>query len=169
MKLSVVITTKNAATTLERTLESVKFADEIVVVDMMSTDETVRIARKFTDNIFTTPDVGYVEPARNFSLSKARGEWILVVDADEVISETLRDYLLELLATDSDIASYSLARKNLIFGDWVQTAGWWPDYQPRLFRRGKVIWSDLLHSKPAIDGKSEKLPDKAELAIEHHN
>lgn len=169
MKLSVVIIAKNAAATLARTLESVKFADEIVVVDMMSNDETKSIARKYTDKVFDTPDVGYVEPARNFSLDKASGEWVLIVDADEVIPDTLRDHLLLLIEANSDVACFSIARKNMIFGDWVQTAGWWPDYQPRLFRRGKVSWLDAIHSKPAIIGKSEKILDDAELAIEHHN
>ncbi|MDA1079259.1 MAG: glycosyltransferase family 2 protein [bacterium] len=169
MKLSVVITAKNAAATLERTLKSVQFADEIVVVDMMSSDTTKQIALKFTDKVFFTPDVGYVEPARNFSLSKSSGDWILIVDADEVIPPALRDHLLQLLKVESDVSSYSIARKNIIFGEWVQTAGWWPDYQPRLFKRGKVLWSDTIHSKPTIDGTFEKLPATAELALEHHN
>ncbi|OGJ16003.1 MAG: hypothetical protein A2632_01485 [Candidatus Pacebacteria bacterium RIFCSPHIGHO2_01_FULL_46_16] len=169
MKLSVVIIAKDAAQTLERTLKSVEFADEIVVVDMQSSDATQAIARRFTDKVFPIQDVGYVEPARNYSLSKARGEWVLMVDADEVIPAGLRDHLLALIKLDNPIACYSVARKNIIFGEWVQTAGWWPDYQPRLFLRGQVEWSDIIHSKPTITGPTKNVPAQAELAIEHHN
>jgi glycosyltransferase involved in cell wall biosynthesis len=81
--LSVVINTKNAAKTLPRTLQSVTFADEIVVVDMQSTDETKTLAAEVTDSIYDYDDVGYVEPARNFAISKASSEWIVIVDVDE--------------------------------------------------------------------------------------
>ncbi|NCN50950.1 MAG: glycosyltransferase family 2 protein [Candidatus Pacebacteria bacterium CG10_big_fil_rev_8_21_14_0_10_44_54] len=169
MKLSIVVTTKNAARTLERTLKSVRFADEIVVVDMMSSDETQLIARRFTDKVFTTADVGYVEPARNFSLSKAKGEWVLVVDADEVVSATLRDQILQVIELDSNVVCYAIARKNILFGKWVQTAGWWPDFQPRLFQRGCVEWSDAIHSKPKVTGESVHFPADEALAFEHYN
>jgi len=169
MKLSVVITTKNAAQTLERTLKSVTFADEIVVVDMKSSDETLVIASKYTDAVFSTPDVGYVEPARNFSISKAKGSWILLVDADEVIPATLRDCIIKTTQIESPVACYFIARKNIIFGEWVEKAGWWPDHQPRLFLRGHVAWADKIHSKPVITGEVQYLPAQEELAITHYN
>lgn len=167
-KLSVVINTKNAESTLARTLESVKFADEIVVVDMESTDKTVEIAKKYTKLIHTFQDIGYADPARNFALSKATGEWMLVVDADEVVSETLAKKIEELIEKN-DTACYFLPRKNIIFSKWIQKTGWWPDYQPRLFQKGTVSWEVGVHRQPDITGVSDYLPAEEEYALLHYN
>jgi len=169
MRLSVVVQTKNAEQTLEQALRSVAFADELIVVDMESSDTTREIALKFTDNVISVKDVGYVEPARNDAIAKATGDWILLLDADEEISVSLGEKIQTLIATESDVACYFLPRKNMIFGEWVSDSGWWPDYQPRLFRSGAVTWKDEIHSRPLITGKTEKLPIDESLAIIHHN
>ncbi|PIY80083.1 MAG: hypothetical protein COY80_04635 [Candidatus Pacebacteria bacterium CG_4_10_14_0_8_um_filter_42_14] len=169
MRLSVVVQTKNAAKTLEKALQSVAFADELIVVDMESSDATREIALKFTDNVVSTKDVGYVEPARNKAIEKASGEWILLLDADEEISVSLGEKIETLVATESDVSCYFLPRKNIIFGNWVKDTGWWPDFQPRLFRAGTVTWKDEIHSRPLINGKTDKLPSDESLAIIHHN
>jgi len=169
-QLSVVINTKNAAATLQETLTSVKWADEIVVVDMLSTDQSKNIAKKFTDKIYDfKDDVSYVEPARNFALSKATHRWVLVVDADEVIPNGLKKKIRTLIDQNPDVACFYIARKNIIFGKWIQKTGWWPDYQPRLFQRNKVEWQNQIHSQPVIEGQIEYLPVAEEVAIEHHN
>ena len=185
-KLSVVINTKNAAKTLAQTLESVKdWAEEIVVVDMKSTDETVQIARKFGAKVYEHQDVGYVEPARNFATGKAKGDWILILDADEEVGTQLKKAIQKIIDQDakedevearlgligvlSGADAYYLARKNMIFGKWIEHTLWWPDYQLRLFKKSVVDWPDEIHAVPVTKGEVRQLPAKEELAILHHN
>jgi glycosyltransferase involved in cell wall biosynthesis len=168
-KLSVLINTKNVANTLENTLKSVKFADEIVVVDMASSDQTLEIAKKYTKKIFQHEDVGYADPARNFAISKAKNDWILVVDADEVITEKLSKIILELINKKDGADIYHFPRKNFVFNKWIKKTGWWPDYQPRLFKKGCVSWQVGVHRLPDMTGKQEKLPAEGKYAIEHAN
>jgi len=168
-QLSVVINTKNAATTLKRALKSVSFADEIVVVDMQSTDATVAIAQEVTDRIFSVKDVGYVEPARNTAIAKATGDWVLIVDADEEVPPSLQEHLLQLMTQPATAESYYVPRKNIVFGTWYHYAGWWPDYQLRFFKRGTVKWSTRIHTQPATTSQPAYLPAKEELALIHHN
>lgn len=173
MKLSVVINTKNAEQTIEATLKSVKFADEIVIVDMMSTDKTVEIAHKYTDNIYSHKDVGYVEPARNFAIKKATGDWILIVDADEEVPQELRRALQGIIdaakSNEPTADCFYIPRRNLIFGKALEQTGWWPDYVLRFFKKGYVSWSDEIHSVPITKGTVQELPAVAEIALIHHN
>jgi len=169
MPLSVVINTKNVANTLDTCLDSVSFADEIVVVDMHSVDKTKEIALKHKAKFFTHDDVGYVEPARNFAISKASHSLILVLDADEIISPGLTSAIKKILKQTNPADVYLIPRKNMIFGEWMKHTGWWPDYQPRLFLRGKVEWSDTIHQPPTMKGKVVKLPAKEELSLIHHH
>lgn len=173
MPLSVIIHTKNAAETIVRALKSVAFADEIVIIDMESSDETVALARDYTDKIFTHADEGYVEPARNFGLSKASHPWVLVLDADEEVSDGLRGFVQSVVAdqvTDDFKADvYAIPRQNFIFGQWIEHSGWWPDFQIRLFKKGHVTWDKEIHSQPQIDGKSISLPATEQYSIRHYN
>jgi glycosyltransferase involved in cell wall biosynthesis len=168
-KLSVLIHTKNVAATLEKTLKSVKFADEIVVVDMESTDETLKIAKKHDCKIFHHEDVGYADPARNFAISKASFNWILVVDADEAISPDLKEIILKTINKKDGAEIYHLPRKNFVFNKWIKKTGWWPDYQPRLFKKGTVSWQIGVHRLPDMTGTQEKFPAEEKYAIEHAN
>lgn len=172
--LSVVINTKNCESTIIRTLQSVRqVADEIVVVDMQSNDQTVELAKRYTDRIFSIKDIGYVEPARNFAVSKAKSDWILVIDADEIISPGLRNFLFELkdgkLTQSHQADCYFLPRQNIIFGKWIEKTGWWPDYQLRLFANGRVEWLEQIHSIPMTTGKTIELPAKDQYALIHYN
>lgn len=171
MKLSAVINTKNAAETLEATLKSVKFADEIVVVDMQSSDQTKKIAQKFTDKIFDCEDVGYVEPARNFALEQANGEWLLLIDADETVPKSLKEHILKLInqGEDNEIDCYRIPRKNMVFAKWINGMGWWPDYQVRLFKKGVVSWPCEIHAQPQIFGNVAELPAEEKYALWHQN
>jgi len=169
MNISVVINTKNAEKTLERTLKSVSFADQIVVMDMHSSDKTKHIANKFKADFYLHPDVGYVEPARNKAISKAKHEWVLVVDADEEIPETLQEKLKDLLQGDATADAYYLPRKNIVFNEWYQHAGWWPDYQLRFFKKNSVTWSDQIHKTPKVQGTTDYLAPIEQHAIIHHN
>jgi glycosyltransferase involved in cell wall biosynthesis len=173
MKLSVVINTKNAETTIENTLKSVKFADEIIVVDMKSTDNTIDIVSKFTDKIFAHADIGYVEPARNFAIKKATGDWVLIVDADEEVPQELRKAIQGIIKTsdagEETADCYYIPRRNLIFNKAMERTGWWPDYVLRLFKKGYVSWSDEIHSIPITKGNVRELPAVSDIAIIHHN
>lgn len=166
--LSIIVHTKNAADTLEETLVSLGFADEILIIDMYSSDKTIQIAQNFTKHIHQVEDVGYADPARNFGIATAKGPWIMVVDADEVVPQSLVQKLPQLLESEA-INCYYLPRKNIIFGKWIEQTGWWPDYQARLFRKGSVHWEVGVHKQPIITGKVEYLPEKAEYALVHYN
>lgn len=168
-KISVVIITYNEEHNINACLESVQWADEIVVVDTGSTDDTVALAKQYTNRVFSHKHVGYVEPVRNFAISKAKGDWILLLDADERIPQTLVQQIQKLISESSSAHAFFLPRKNIIFGKWMEHTGWWPDYNMRLFKKGAVIWQDKIHSQPNIQGKSEQLDPIEENAIVHQN
>lgn len=166
--LSVVINTKNAAQTLQATLDSVTgLAAEIVVMDMASTDQTTEIARSAGARVFSHPDVGYVEPARNAAIAKATHDWILILDADETLEAVACEKIAQLIAKDSEVSAYFLPRKNIIFGSWIAHTGWWPDHQLRLFKKDSVTWSDAIHSIPKVTGQSKKLEPDQQIVIVH--
>ncbi|SRR5258708_5807906 len=175
MDLSVVINTKNMAGTLGNALESVKdFADEVVVVDMSSTDDTVKIAKKYGAKIFPyEKDFGFADPARNFALSKATGSWVFVLDADEELSPGLKKLIQQIIAGDVNeqllADCYFIPRRNEIFGKWLSNTGWWPDYQLRFFKKGMANWTEKVHTAPITKGKVAYLPAEMDLALLHHN
>ncbi len=168
VKLSVVINVKNNAKELAVCLQSVAFADEIVVVDMESTDDSVKVAKNAGAKLFEHQDVGYADPARNFAISKATNAWILVVDADEVIPAQLAQVITKTISNQSGDV-YWLPRTNMIFGIWAEHAGWWPDFQPRLFRKGQVSWEVGVHRLPTITGQQVYFAADPNCAIMHHN
>lgn len=169
IKLSVVINTRNEEKNLPRVTASIKdLADEIVVVDMGSEDGTVEVAKRLGARVYLHKNVGYVEPARNFAISKAKGEWILILDADEEVGKDLgREIEKETKNPRADY--YRIPRKNIIFGKWMRHTYWWPDYQIRFFKKGFVSWGDEIHSLPLTRGKGADFPAKEKLAIIHHN
>lgn len=169
--ISVVVNTLNEEDNLPRCLKSVQsLADEIVVVDMYSDDRTRKIARKFGARVFLHKKVGYVEPARNFAIGKARGKWVLVLDADEKVTPSLAKRLREIVTKRSENVDFVLIpRKNIIFGKWIQNSRWWPDYLPRFFKQGKVIWPKQIHQKPELKGNIYTLPDAERYALTHYN
>lgn len=168
-KISVVINTLNEEKNLPRVLLSVKdLASEIVVVDMESSDATREIAKKANAKVYTHKPTGYVEPARNFALSKATGDWILILDADEEIPQSLSKKLITLAKNPKGRDFFRLPRKNIIFGQWVRHSRWWPDYNIRFFKKGSVLWNEIIHSVPETHGIGWDLPAQESLAIVHH-
>lgn len=168
-KISVVINTFNEEDNLPRALASVKdLADEVVVVDMKSTDKTVEVAGKGGARVYEFKKVGYVEPARNYAISKAVNDWVLVLDADEEIPKSLAKRLKRIVEKPK-ADYYRIPRKNMIFGKWMKHTQWWPDYQVRFFKKGKVTWSELIHSVPITSGTGADFPAKGDLAIFHRN
>lgn len=169
MKISAVINTYNEEANIVRCLRSVvPYVDEVIIVDMHSTDATRKLARKYTKKIYQHEYVGYVEPARNFALGKATGDWILLLDADEELPESL-GIKLRRLAEHADFSYYRIPRKNLVFGKWIAHSGWWPDFQIRFFKKGTVSWNDEIHSIPITLGKgSDMMVDEKNAIVHHH-
>ncbi len=169
MAISVVINTHNEAEKLKGCLESVKdWVDEMVVVDMESEDEVVKVAEKFRAKVFKEKLVPYVELVRNKSIKKTKGDWVLVLDPDERIPPSLAKELQRIVKEDK-YEAVNLPRKNIIFGKWIRHTNWWPDHHVRFFKKGKVEWTDKIHLYPLVKGSLLKLPAKEELAIEHLN
>lgn len=169
-KLSVVINTRDEEINLPHALASVKtLADEIVVVDMQSTDNTVEIAKKAGAKVYKHKPTGYVEPARNYAISKATGDWILILDADEEVPLSLAKKLQAIVKDKKSAQYYRLPRKNIVFGKWLEHSRWWPDYNIRFFKKGFVVWSEIIHSVPTTQGKGLDLEAKPDYAITHHN
>ena len=167
--ISVVINTLNEEENLPRALASIKnLANEVIVCDMESNDATVQIAEKAQAHVYTHKRVGYVEPARNFAISKATREWILLLDADEEVPKKLADKLKEI-AVKPTADYYRIPRKNIIFGSWLKHSRFWPDYNIRFFKKGCVSWNEVIHSVPTTQGNGADLADKEETAILHYN
>ncbi len=169
-KISVVINTLNEEKNLPKALASVRqLADEVIVVDAMSTDRTVEIAKKTGAKVYRyTKPVRYVEPVRNFAIGKAKSEWILILDADEELTSNLSRELKKI-TKKPDADYYRLPRKNIIFGKWIKHSRWWPDYNIRFFKKGSVLWSEIIHSVPETHGKGLDLPPEENLAILHYH
>lgn len=167
-QVTAVINTYNEEKKLGKCLKSLRWVDEIIVVDMHSTDNTLRIARKFRTKIYMFPFVGYVEPARNFGISKAKNSWVLIVDSDEVIPKSLADKLIAVVNRDK-FDYVSIPRKNIIFRKWIKHTGWWPDHKVRFFKKGYVKWKNEIHVPPLCKGKELKLKAKLKLSIIHYN
>jgi len=169
IKLSVVINTLNEADKLPLVVASVKnLADEIVVIDMESDDDTKEVAKKLRAKVFNHKRLSYVEPARNFAVSKATGDWILILDVDEEIPESLAKKIKEVLSASS-ADYYRIPRKNIIFGRWIKHTRWWPDYNIRLFKKGTVSWNEIIHKAPMTVGVGIDFDAKEDLAIIHNN
>ncbi|MBP9781470.1 glycosyltransferase family 2 protein [Candidatus Woesebacteria bacterium] len=169
-QITAIVTTHNAAKTLPECLQSLSFVDEIIVIDMESTDETRAIARKFHTKVLSIPPAEYVELIRNSSITEGTKPWILLVDPDETIPQRLQQKLVSLIDDSrTQISAYKIARKNLVFGAWIKHSGWWPDYQVRFFKRGSVSWSGVIHEQPSVNGAVGVIDASSELAIEHTN
>ena len=151
-KISVVIATKNEERNIRDCLESVKWADEIVVVDDESKDRTVEICREYTDKIFTNDTKGSFHKNKNLGIDKASGEWILSLDADERITQELSREIKDIIGKP-DKLGYYISRKNYFIGKWIKGCGWFPDYIIRLFRKGATRWPLEIHDVPKIEEK----------------
>jgi len=168
-KISVVTNAQDVESDLPRALASVRaFADEIVVIDQSSTDKTADIAKEFGAKVYSHKRVEYVELARNFAISKATGDWVLILDPDEEVSESLAKKIKEIIKNPK-ADYYRIPRKNIIFGHWMKHSRWWPDGNIRLFKKGTVSWNEIIHAVPMTQGVGGEIDAKEELAIIHHH
>ncbi|MFH1715686.1 MAG: glycosyltransferase family 2 protein [Elusimicrobiota bacterium] len=139
--LSVVIITKNESKNIEQCLESVKWADEIIVIDANSSDGTAVLAKKFTKNVFSRDWQGYGN-AKNYGIEKACGDWILSIDADERVTEKLKAEIKGIINSPK-CDGYSIPRLLYFCGKPVKFGGCYPDYQLRLFKKQSGRFNDL--------------------------
>jgi len=166
MKISVVINTYNAEKFLERVLETVKDFDEIVLCDMYSTDKTIEIAQKHNCKIIYHEKTGFVEPARAFAIEQASHEWIFIVDADELVPESLKNFLYEQVERKDCPAGIKIPRKNYFMGRFMRSA--YPDYILRFFKKELTVYPSTIHSVPCVNGNVYKIPRKRkDLAFIH--
>ena len=165
-KISAVINTYNAERHLARVLESLKDFDEIVVCDMESSDSTLEIARQYGCKIVIFPKGNnkICEPARDFAIQSASNEWVLVVDADEIVPKDLRMYLYAAISDRDFDTALALPRINRFLGR--EETGT-PDYQLRFFKKSRAKWPPVIHARPVIDGKIKNLPAHRELSLHH--
>ena len=166
MKISVVINTYNAEKHLEEVLLSVSNFDEVLICDMHSQDNTVFIANKFGCKVIHHERLSYVEPARNFAIQQAKHPWVLVVDADEVVSADLHQYLYRFIKANQNYQALYIPRKNYFMGKFMRSA--YPDYCLRFFKKNCVHYTDKIHAQPLIQGNVFWIDKRdKKLAFEH--
>ena len=150
-KLSVIVITKNEESNIEACLESIAFADEVIVVDSGSVDSTVELAKNLGAKVVETENWPGFGPQKNRALAFATGDWVLSIDADERVSAALADEIQSVLASQSDTA-FEIPRLTQFCGRWIRHCGWTPDHVLRLFRRCSAKFSnDLVHERVVLE------------------
>lgn len=133
-------------------LAQLKFADEIIVLDQGSTDQTSKIARTYTSKVYSSSEARF-DKNRNTLVKLAKGKWLFFIDADERIDEHFVSELKNKIKS-SNYSAFFVPRKNFILGKRIKHGGWWPDYAPRIFKKGDFIkWVGEVHESPKISGK----------------
>ncbi len=156
-KLSVTVITHNEAADIDAALASVSWADEIVVVDSESTDDTVAIARRHTDRVIVRRWPGYIDQ-KNYAASVAAHDWILSLDADERVTPALAAEIARLMRGAPSDAAFRIPRVTWHLGRWVRSTDWYPDYQTRLYDRRVARWSGrYVHEAVTAEGTIGRL------------
>jgi glycosyltransferase involved in cell wall biosynthesis len=158
-KLAGVVITRNEQDNIARCLESLAFCDEIIVVDAESTDATREIAARFTAHVHNRPWTGYASQ-RNAAASLTDCDWVLSVDADEVVSDELRLEIQARLphAERRGTVAFTVPRRTIHMGRWIRHGGWYPNRLVRLFRKSRGAWvGEEIHEYWRADGAVEAL------------
>ena len=164
-RLSLIMITRNARPTLARSIGSVGFADEVVVVDNGSTDDTPSLARSLGAKVIETQDWPGFGAQKNRALAAAGGDWVLSLDADEWIEAPLAAEIQATIADPNAADGYEIPRRSRFCGRIVRHSGWSPDYVLRLFRRGRGYFSDdIVHEAVIVEGRRGRLKNPIEHA-----
>lgn len=156
-KITVTVRTFNEEKNLRECLESVSWADELVVVDSMSTDNTVAIAREYTDRVIAQKWLGHIGQSQ-FATDQAKNIWVLHLDADERVTPELRDEILALDLGETAVDAYEMPRRHFFMQQWIRHAAWYPDYKIRLFRKDRCRWGGYApHDEVKVKGLKRKL------------
>ena len=158
MEISAVIITFNEEKRLEPALKSLAgLVSEIVVVDSFSNDNTVKLAKKYTNKVFQRKWTDYTDQ-KNYANTRTSFPWILSLDADERISTELRKEILEIKKEEPECDGFSIPRQVYYLGKWIRHSGWYPDRKLRLFRKDRARWEgEYVHERLVIEGKIQKL------------
>lgn len=152
MKISATIITHNEERNLPRAIESLRCADEILVVDSGSSDRTIELAEKYGAKIIDSPWPGYAKQ-KNLAAERAENDWILSLDADESLSEALEAEIWQLKKNGPQFDAYTMPRQARYLGRWIKHSGWYPDRKIRLYNRDKATWTgDFVHESVNVDG-----------------
>ena len=159
--VTAIVITFNEAANIEAALASLAFADEIIVVDSQSTDDTVAVARRFTDKVIVRPWPGYVVQ-KNFATEQASHDWIFSLDADERVSPALADEIRAWArgerADAVAVAGFRIPRVTFHLGRWMRSTDWYPDFQLRLYDRRRARWTGRhVHESVRADGPTARL------------
>ncbi|HEY5993144.1 MAG TPA: glycosyltransferase family 2 protein [Gallionellaceae bacterium] len=158
MSLSVIIITKNEEADIRSCLESVSWADEIVVVDSASTDDTAAICREYGAKVQVVRDWPGFGPQKNRALAQATCDWVLSLDADERVTPALRLEIEAVMRERGEADAYDIPRSSSYCGRFMRHSGWYPDYVTRLFKRGSARFSDdLVHERLLVKGNTGRL------------
>lgn len=155
--ITAIILTKNEEENLKRCLDSLLWCDEIIVVDDFSQDKTAEIARKAGTIVFRRQLNNNFSSQRNFGLSKAKHEWIIFIDADEVVSNGLKDEILEKIKNNSNTSGYCLMRRDFIFGNEIRHGEFGNIKLLRLAKENRGLWEGNVHEEWKVIGKIDKL------------
>ncbi|MFQ6031542.1 MAG: glycosyltransferase family 2 protein [Candidatus Zixiibacteriota bacterium] len=151
-KISAIVITRNEEKNIERCLSSIDWVDEVVVVDSGSTDDTKKIASEFTQKIFNSKWEGFGK-AKGYAKEKATHQWILSVDADEVVTEDLKEEIQNIIKSENSLNGYYIPRKSNFLGKWIKHA-WYPDFVLWLFRKDMGKFDDsMVHEKVEVEGE----------------
>jgi glycosyltransferase involved in cell wall biosynthesis len=153
-RISAIVITFNEEKNIQRCLESLNWADEIVVVDSFSRDRTKEIASSFTDKILDVEWQGFGKQ-KEIARTKTSYDWVLSVDADEVISEKLKEEIKSVINKNDSLDGYYIPRLSNFLGKWIKHSDWYPDYVLRLFKKDKARFDEsLVHEKLILEGKT---------------
>ncbi len=149
--LSIVVLTKNEEKRIAQCFDSVRWADEIIVVDDESTDRTIEIAKRYTDRIFIKK-MDIEGRHRNWAYAQAKNTWVLSLDADEIVMPELKEEIEKVLAANPKENGFTIPRKNYIGDFWVRYGGWYPSPQLKLFRKDKFRYEEVaVHPRAFMD------------------
>ncbi|CAB5128695.1 hypothetical protein D3OALGA1CA_3086 [Olavius algarvensis associated proteobacterium Delta 3] len=154
MPLSVTIATKNESEKIIQCMTAVSFADEIVIVDDCSSDDTVEKAKRAGARVLVRESGGSFHENKNLAIDEAKYEWILSLDADEIVSDELSRSIQHVLS-DPKHDGYLVNRHNYFLGRWIRGCGWYPDYILRLFKKGTARWPLPIHETPELDSGND--------------
>lgn len=155
-RLTVTVITRDESANIVAALESVSFADEIVVVDSRSADDTVALARQRTERVFVRDWPGY-SAQKNFAAEQASHDWILSLDADERVTPELAAEIRALLGHEPSARGYRIPRVSFYLGTWIRSTDWYPDHQLRLYDRRVAAWAGTVHEGLEIHGPIGRL------------
>ena len=169
MKISALILTNNEEEMIDDCLAQLDFVDEIIILDQNSQDKTLEISKQYTTHVLKTQEEAF-DKNRNTLSKMAKGDWLLYIDADERLTQSLISEIRAAVKQDrysaylgphparrgrtAECSAFYFPRKNIIFGKWLRHGGWWPDYVPRLIRRSQLIgWEGKIHESPKFHGQ----------------